>query len=327
DLELTGFGLDEINDITAEKSEGLTDPDDAPEVPEEPTARLGDVWLLGRHRLMCGDSTLIDDVNRLMYEKKADMVFTDPPYNVNYEGKTKSRLKIENDKMGNDAFYHFLYDAFVNMFSVTVDGGGIYICHADSEGLNFRSAMIDAGWLLKQCVIWAKNSMVMGRQDYQWKHEPILYGWKPGAGHKWYGGRKKTTVIEDCACLVIQEEGKNEVLLTISEGVRSLTIRVPSYEIVWDGDDSMTTIWRIEKPLRNGEHPTMKPVAIPSRAIQNSSKIGDIVLDLFGGSGSTLIACEQLNRTCYMMELDPKYCDVIIKRWEDFTGQKAKLEE
>jgi DNA modification methylase len=187
-------------------------------------------------------------------------------------------LKIDNDKFDtSDSFYQFLYDAFLNLYILTKEGSPIYVCHADSEGLNFRKAFQDAGYLLKQCIVWNKNTMVMGRQDYQWKHEPILYGWKAGKAHKWYGGRNKYTV------------------------------------------------WDIDKPSRSGEHPTMKPLELVSIAIQNSSKHDDLVLDTFGGSGSTLIACEQTNRVCYMMELDPHYCDVIIDRWEKFTGKTANL--
>ena len=211
-----------------------------------------------------------------MENQLADMIFTDPPYNVDYKG---SAGKIMNDNMTDDAFYCFLLDAFKNMAQKSKEGAPIYVCHADSEGLNFRAAFREAGWDLKQCIIWVKHHFVMGRQDYQWQHEPILYGWKPGAAHKFYGDRKQTTV------------------------------------------------WQIDRPMASREHPTMKPVALCAKAIENSSKAGDIVLDLFGGSGSTLIACEQLNRTCYMMELDPIYCDVIIKRWENLTGQKAVLAE
>ena len=290
----------------------------------EPITMPGDVWLLGRHRLVCGDATALSDVEKLTDGKMADMIFTDPPYNVDYEGATKEKLRIQNDKMSNDNFYQFLYDSFVNMFAVTVNGGGIYICHADSEGINFRTAMAEAGWLCKQCIIWAKNSIVMGRQDYHWKHEPILYGWKPGAAHNWNGGRKQSTVIEDGEIVTVKPCNDGHII-TFVNGLSILSIKVPSYEVEYSGDDSLTTVWRVEKPLRNAEHPTMKPITLVVRAIKNSSKQGCIVLDLFGGSGSTLIAAEQLNRICYIMELDPKYCDVIVQRWENLTGQKAEL--
>jgi DNA modification methylase len=278
DLELTGFDMGEIEDLIAQLHvpEEIIE-DEVPEPPEEPKVKPGDIYQMGKHRLMCGDSTKLEDVKKLMGGELADMVFTDPPYNVDYTGGTNEALKIKNDNMDDSTFYNFLHDAFGCMLEVTKPGGGIYICHADSEGINFRSAMVNAGWFLKQCIIWVKNSLVLGRQDYHWQHEPILYGWKPGAAHKFYGDRKQTTV------------------------------------------------WQIDRPMASREHPTMKPVSLCAKAIENSSKAGDIVLDLFGGSGSTLIACEQLNRTCYMTELDPIYCDVIIERWENFTGQKAEL--
>jgi DNA modification methylase len=282
DVELTGFDSAEIDKLMSdflyemEPEDDHFDLEEELEKIEEPVTQKGDVWLLGKHRLLCGDATSAEDVNRLMNGEFASMVFTDPPYNVDYVGKTKDALKIKNDKMGNQQFYQFLLDSFSNMFAVTQPGGGIYICHADSEGINFRSAMVDSGWNLKQCIVWVKNTIVMGRQDYHWQHEPILYGWKPGQAHQWMGDRKQSTV------------------------------------------------WEFDKPSRNGDHPTMKPLGIPARGIKNSSKVGGVVLDLFLGSGSTLIACEQTGRICYGMELDPKYCDVIVRRYEEYTGQKAE---
>ncbi|RKH76983.1 DNA modification methylase [Corallococcus sp. AB032C] len=328
DITITGFDEEEIEDLMTqfyveeetEVKEDNFDPDKAAEEVEEPITKPGDVWLLGRHRLMCGDSTNIDDVLRLMGGKQADMIFTDPPYNVDYEGSNGK--KIKNDNMEDSAFYQFLYDAFVAMYTALKEGGPIYVCHADSEGLNFRKAFKDAGFLMKQCLIWVKNSLVLGRQDYHWKHEPILYGWKPGAAHAWYGGRKQDTVVEEDVDLVIQKECDHFVL-SFSNGIKSVMVKVPSYEIVFSGDDSDSTTWRIEKPKKNADHPTMKPIALCARAIQNSSKPGELVLDPFGGSGSTLIACEQTGRTCFTMEFDPIYCDVILRRFEEFTGQKA----
>ncbi|MTV47748.1 DNA modification methylase [Heliobacillus mobilis] len=327
DMDLTGFTGKELEELMTEfhvedVREDEFDPEAEAEKIKDPITKTGDVWVLGRHRLMCGDSTKKTDVERLMNSTLADMVFTDPPYNVDYEGGTG--LKIQNDKMDSDSFYRFLLDAFTNMVNVTRPGGAVYVCHADSEGSNFRGAMRDAGWLVKQCLIWVKNQFVMGRQDYQWKHEPILYGWKPGAAHKWYGGRKQSTIIEDMPGITIRPD-KNGAILTFSTGVHDLVIKVPTYEVLHQGDDSLTTIWRFEKPAKNGDHPTMKPVGIPARAIKNSSKPGENVLDLFGGGGSTLIASEQTGRTGYVMELDPVYCDVIVKRWEQFTGQQATL--
>lgn len=254
--------------------------DEPPEVSNDPSeSKTGEVYQLGKHRLMCGDSTLLANVKVLMGELKADMVFTDPPYNVDYTGKTKDALKIGNDSMEDSKFYEFLYMAFANMADVSKSGAGIYVCHADSEGLNFRKAFINAGFLLKQCIIWNKNTMVMGRQDYQWKHEPILYGWKDGGSHQFYGDR------------------------------------------------SQTTVWDIPKPSKSEEHPTMKPIALVAEALNNSSKSEDIILDLFGGSGTTLMTCEQTGRVCRTMELDPRYCDVIRKRYARFIGKEDQWKE
>jgi site-specific DNA-methyltransferase (adenine-specific) len=278
DLALTGFDPGEIENFLAEKTEGLTDPDAVPEAPVNPVTVLGDVWLLGKHRLMCGDSTSIDAVQALVQNQLVDMWLTDPPYNVAYEGGTKEKLTIKNDSMGDDQFRQFLRDACVTASAVMKPGAVFYIWHADTEGYNFRGACKDAGWTVRQCLIWKKSSLVMGRQDYHWKHEPCLYGWKDGAGHLWAADRKQTTILE------------------------------------------------FDKPSRNGEHPTMKPVGLFAYQMMNNTKGGDQVLDSFGGSGTTLIACEQHGRFARIMELDPVYCDVIVKRWQDFTGQKATLE-
>ncbi|MCI8655482.1 MAG: DNA modification methylase [Clostridia bacterium] len=282
DVSLTGFGSDEVDDILSdlvETKEDDFDVDQAVNEIEEPVTKVGDIWILGRHRLMCGDSTQKEDVMRLMNNLDADMILTDPPYNVDYEGKTQDALKIVNDKMDNNEFYNFLHIAFKNLYDFTKEGGCIYVFHADTEGLNFRNAFINAGFKLAECLIWVKNTFVMGRQDYQWKHEPILYGWKEGAAHYFINDRTQSTILE------------------------------------------------FDKPTRNAEHPTMKPIDLLVRLIKNSSKENNIILDLFGGSGSTLIAAEQTNRISYLMELDPKYCDVIVKRWEALTGKKAKLED
>jgi len=279
DLDLTGFELNEINALLAPVgTEGLTDPDEVPAPPEEPITKPGDVWILGNHRLMCGDSTSVSDMGKLCAGQLVDLLLTDPPYNVAYEGGTKEKLTIQNDSMGDDQFRQFLRDAFVTADTVIKPGSVFYIWHADTEAYAFRGACIDAGWKVRQCLIWKKSSMVMGRQDYHWKHEPCLYGWKDGAGHLWASDRKQTTILE------------------------------------------------FDKPNRNGEHPTMKPVALFEYQMLNNTKGGDLVLDSFGGSGTTLIAAEKNGRTALLMELDPRYCDVIIKRWQDFTGGKAVLE-
>ena len=279
DLDLTGFNTAEIDALLAEKgTEGLTDPDDTPEPPVEPVTRLGDVWVCGEHRVMCGSSLDQAQVELLCAGQRVDMLLTDPPYNVAYEGKTKDALTIQNDSMGDLEFRTFLRDAFVSADTVMKPGAVFYIWHADSEGYNFRGACHDAGWKVRQCLIWKKSHMVMGRQDYHWQHEPCLYGWKEGAGHLWASDRKQTTILN------------------------------------------------FDRPSRNGEHPTMKPVALFEYQMLNNTKGGDIVLDSFGGSGTTLIAAEKNGRIARIMELDPKYVDVIVKRWEDFTGQKAVLE-
>lgn len=253
--------------------------DDVPEIDEqaEPITKLGDIWQLGRHRLMCGDSTDKATVAKLMNGKQADMLLTDPPYNVNYEGKTEEHLKIQNDKMEDEAFKDFLVNAFTVADQNLKPGGAFYIWHADSEGYNFRKACKEVGWTVRQCLIWNKNTLVMGRQDYHWKHEPCLYGWKDGAGHLWNSDRKQTTVID------------------------------------WD------------RPTRADIHPTMKPVGLFDYQIKNNTKPGDLVLDLFNGSGTTIIACEQNGRTGCAMELDPKYVDATVKRWEILTSEKAEL--
>ena len=269
--DLENWGLD-IPDFEAEVLEVLEAEEDDFEIPDEIQTDivLGDLFEIGEHRLLCGDSTQTDAFEKLMQGELADMVVTDPPYNVAYEGKTKDALTIENDSMSNDDFYQFLYNFYTALSTAIKKGGAIYVWHASSEIINFAKAMVDAGWLLKQQLIWVKNSMVMGRQDYQWKHEPCLYGWLDGGSHKWYSDRKQTTVIN------------------------------------------------FDKPQRNGEHPTMKPVELFGYLITNSSKAGDIVIDAFGGSGTTMVACEQLNRKARVIEFDPKYCQVIIDRMIKF---------
>lgn len=330
DVSLTGFDLSEVELIQTENGEGAGSDDSFDlggelEKIVEPTTQPGDVYILGAHRLLCGDATKRVDVEKLMDGALADMIFTDPPYNVAYEGGTADKLTIMNDSMSDSNFYQFLKDAYSTMLAAAKPGAAIYVCHADSEGLNFRKAMIDAGWLIKQCLVWVKNSLVLGRQDYQWKHEPILYGWKPGEAHYFNGGRKQTTVIDDVAGITVQTDPAGGYIISFASGLASASIRVPSYEVLFAGLDDETTTWRIEKPLRNGEHPTMKPIALCARAINNSSKPRGIVVDLFGGSGSTLVACEETGRSCYTMELDPKYCDVIVARWEQLTGKKVKV--
>jgi len=307
-LEFEGFDF-EWDGLGEEYEEKEVTEDDFTEddVPEEPTAKYGDIYQLGQHRLMCGDSTSIDDVEALMGGFKADLFLTDPPYNVDYQGGTKDALKIMNDSMEDGAFRAFLTDAFTNADLVMKPGAAYYIWHADSEGFNFRLAVRNANWKLRQTLIWVKNALVLGRQDYQWKHEPCLYGWKDGA-HYFTEDRTQSTVIDDK--IDLKKLRKDEMLALLE---KMLGDRVP------------TTVLYEDKPLVNDIHPTMKPIRLMARLIKNSSKPGQNVLDLFGGSGSTLMACEQLDRTCYTMELDPKYVDAIIKRFEKFTGEKAVL--
>lgn len=295
DLELD-FDTFEIDGITADAFiEAEEQDDDVPEIPKEPKSKLGDLYQLGNHRILCGDSTKIEDIDKLMNGQKADLVVTDPPYNVNYEGVTG--LKIENDNMDDTSFYLFLKNAFERMKESMKLGASFYIWHADSEGYNFRKACKDAGLLVKQCIIWNKNSLVMGRQDYQWKHEPCLYGWKEGSSHNWYGDRDKTTVYKI-------PESDEKALKWFKEQLKR---------------QHNTSVLEYKKPLKNGEHPTMKPIELLEKQVMNSSKQEDVVLDTFLGSGSTLIASQKTGRICYGMELDPKYIDVIVQRYVDYV--------
>lgn len=293
-----GFDLDE-DDIEAEEDFY----DEAP--PKAPKAKRGDIYQLGNHRLMCGDSTSEDDMGKLLDGYEMDLCVTDPPYNVNYQSKSTGK-KIDNDNMEDAAFHEFLHDFYVQMLRSLKAGGAFYIWHADSEGYNFRSALQEAGGHVRQCLIWNKNSLVLGRQDYHWKHEPCLYGWKDGAGHYFIDDRSQTTVWED----------KVDVNKLTKDEMKAILADI--FE-----DKVSSTVMCEAKPTDSKEHPTMKPIKLLARQIKNSSKPGWNVVDLFGGSGSTLIACEQLGRNGYMMELDEGYVDVIIDRWEQFTGQKA----
>ncbi|MDT2753092.1 site-specific DNA-methyltransferase [Enterococcus thailandicus] len=280
-LDLSGFAEDEIQDVIDQYDMKLdmetesVDDDFEIELPEKPKAKLGDIYQLGNHRLMCGDSTDAIQIEKLMDGEKADILITDPPYNVNYEGKTEDALTIQNDNKTSIEFYEFLKSAFDAVASNLSKGASFYVWYASSEVVNFVTALVDSGFLVKQELIWCKNAFVLGRQDYHWQHEPCLYGWKSDGSHKWRGDRKQTTILE------------------------------------------------FDKPLANKDHPTMKPVPLFDYQIKNSSKKGDKVLDVFGGSGTTIIACEQNDRCAYLMELDPRYVDVIIHRWEEFTGKKA----
>lgn len=288
DFDFSSFNID-FEDLKFDETakDGLTDDDAVPDAPVEPVTKLGDIYILGEHRLLCGDCTDMLAVEKLMGGLKADMVFTDPPYNVGYNpdirpigGRARSKNKlgaIKNDKMDDGDFLQFLRDIFASYVAASKDGGAIYVCHADNYGLLFRQAFQEV-YHLSGVLIWSKNNFAIGRCDYHWQHEPMLYGWRQGATHQWHGDR------------------------------------------------SQTTVWNVSKGDPNKYvHPTQKPVELVEKALKNSSKSGDLILDFFGGSGSTMIACEENNRQCYSMELDPKFCDVIVKRWEDFTGRKAKI--
>jgi DNA modification methylase len=268
EMDMSQFGFEELE---SDVPDNATDDDFDPssELTETPYTQKDDIYLLGNHRVMCGDATIKDSVDKLIEDDKIDLTFTDPPYNVDYEGTAG---KIMNDKMEDNTFYLFLFQAFKNIFDHTKPGGAIYVCHADTEGLNFRNAYKNSGFKLAECLIWVKNALVLGRQDYHWRHEPILYGWKEGAAHYFIDDR------------------------------------------------TQDTIWEYNKPKRNEEHPTMKPLELCGRAIANSSRVGEIVLDLFGGSGSTLIASDQLQRKARLMELDERFVDVIVKRYIKHKG-------
>ena len=290
DVSLTGFEPAEIDSLFKDAQQSKVKDDDfdvEAELKAPVITKAGDVWTLGRHRLVCGDSTKAETFALLMGDRKANLVITDPPYNVNYEG---SAGKIKNDNMADDAFYQFLLAAFQNTEAAMADDASIYVFHADTEGLNFRRAFADAGFRLSGTCIWKKQSLVLGRSPYQWQHEPILFGWKKKGKHQWYTGRKEST------------------------------------------------IWEFDKPKKSGDHPTMKPIPLLAYPIMNSSMSNTLVLDPFGGSGSTLIACEQTDRSCCTIELDEKFCDVIVKRYIEQVGsadgvsvqrdgQKLKYEE
>ena len=322
DVSMLGFGDDELAELLGDAAPGAvpagkTEIEDAPALKPDPVTRTGDVWLLGQHRVVCGDSTSMANLGRLMQNVEADMCWTDPPYNVAYETKAG---KIANDDLGDTEFRAFLVSAFNAAFAVLKSGGAIYVAHADTEGLNFRSAFAAAGFKLSGCLVWRKNSLVLGRSDYQWQHEPILYGWKPGAAHQWFGGRKQTTILDlaqTTSLFRLRLDGKYEIQL--GESV-----------LIVDGDakveELLPSIINEDKPSRNEGHPTMKPVALVERMLRNNAKKGAVVLDLFGGSGSTLMACEKLGMKARLSELDAGYVDVIVNRWQNYTGKVAVLE-
>ena len=307
DIDMTDFGFDidfggiDLSDMNIEGD------DYEQELPAEPKSKTGEIYRLGRHRLMVGDSTSAADVDKLTDGAIMDLCVTDPPYNVDYTGGSAKAMKIKNDEMSDEDFYSFLKAFYTQMLRVLKEGGAYYVWHSDSTGHIFRDALIDAGGQVKQVLIWVKNELVLGRQDYQWKHESCIYSWKAGAGHYFINDRKQTTVFEDQ--LDLDKMTKEQMRKMLEEML---------------ADTMPTTVIHEDKPTRSELHPTMKPVRLMSILINNLSKPKENVIDFFGGSGSALIACEQLDRTCYTMELDPRYADAIIYRWEQFTGEKAE---
>lgn len=278
DLSFTGFDESELLDLFGDDSKGKVEDDNfdlSSALEKASFVEKGDVWTVGKHRLMCGDATSKEDVQTLMGDTKGNLILTDPPYGVSF--KSSSGLTIENDSMRNDEFYNFLLSAFKNMADHLEKGGSAYVFHADTEGLNFRKAFVDSGFHLAGCCIWVKNSLVLGRSDYQWQHEPVLYGFMQNGKHRWYSDRKQTT------------------------------------------------IWNFDKPKKNSNHPTSKPLDLLSYPIGNSTQENAVVIDTFGGSGSTLMACEKMNRICYTMELDEKYASVILRRYVEDTGDKDNV--
>ena len=301
DIDMAPFGFS-VNLL----SNPLT-PDEELKETEEPTEeeltiQVGDLYQCGNHRVLCGDSTNPDHLAQLLAGQSVGLYVTDPPYNVAYEGKTKDALTIQNDQMEATAFQDFLTDAFQTVDTVLKPGGAFYIWHADSERLNFSQAIKRTGWLEKQTLIWVKDTFVLGRQDYQWQHEPCLYGWKAGSGHYFVSDFSQSTILENA----LDTKSKQELIDLIK-----------SYQA-----NQPTSILRVNRPTCNDDHPTMKPITLLERLIRSSSKQGEAVLDSFAGSGSTLLACERLGRKCYALELDPKYVAVILKRFEEATGIK-----
>jgi DNA modification methylase len=329
-IELIGFDEDTLADLLAggelEVPEDK-DPDAAPPEPEHPVCVPGDVWVLGAHRVCVGDARSMDDWDRLLQGERADIVWTDPPYNVNQGRKNREQDKwdggsraatggIANDKMSPAEFAEFLRETFAALFAVMKPGAPIYVAHSDLEGKTFRNAFADAELHLQSCLVWKKDRMVLGRMDWQSIHEPILYGWKKGSAHRWYGGRKNTSVIDlgDGSPFVRMEDGRYQIRVGESVLVVSADAMV---------EEHPSSMLYEPKPATSGLHPTQKPVALIERMLRQSARAGDIVVDSFGGSGSTLIAADRLGMSARLMELDPKFADVIICRWQQYTGRRA----
>jgi DNA modification methylase len=319
DLELyTGFAEEDLaklfEGMVDPEPPGGGDPDDIPPVPDEPHSRSGDVWVCGPHRIACGDCSDMALIDALMQGEMADVCVTDPPYNVAYESKLAGSIK--NDDMSDAEFRRMLRGWYDSMFSVMKPGAPIYVAHADTEGLNFRAEFRAAGFKLSGCLIWRKQSLVLGRSDYQWQHEPILYGWKPGAAHRWYGGRKRTTVVE---------YGESGPVRKLDDGRWAIT--VGDTVLIVDGqatiEEAPGSVIYHDKPSRSELHPTTKPVGLWEKLMKPSSRPGDIVIDWFSGSGTTMIAADRMGLVARVTELDAKFVDVAVRRWEMLTGRRA----
>jgi DNA modification methylase len=313
DTALTGFSEEELAALFGTPADDGNDPDAAPAPAPVVLSQPGDVWTLGPHRIVCGDSRSADVYAALLGTEKVDAVWTDPPYNVAYQGAAGS---IANDSMSNNDFALFLRDAFTLAFASMKPGAAIYVAHADTEGLNFRSAFTAVGLKLSGCIIWAKDSLVLGRSDYQWQHEPILYGWRPGAAHRWHGGRKLTTIAQlpEGSPFVQQPDGS----FTIRIGDRALHVAGAATV-----EELIPSVIREARPRASADHPTMKPVALIERTLGNNVRPGDLVLDPFAGSGSTLIAADRLGCSARVIELDPRFVDVVVRRWQEYSGREA----
>ncbi len=314
DLSMTGFEDKELDQMLMELFPEDKDPDDVPEPPEKPVIRDGEIWHLGKHRLMCGDATSLSDCRRLLGDESLDMVWTDPPYNVDYNGKAG---KIKNDKMDAESFERFLLTAFKSMHECLRPGGAIYVAHSEAgDGMVFRRAFMATGFKLAACLIWRKQTAVLGRGDYHFQHEPILYGWKRGAAHRWYGNRKQRSILE-VEMPELQEMADGSWQLCLGEKLYRVQGKALCIE------ELATTVIDVPKPAKSDLHPTMKPVALIEHMVANSSPRGGIVGDFFGGSGSTLMACERMGRSARLMEIDPRFAEAIIRRWQEYSGNDA----
>lgn len=310
--EITGFDLNELQDYLFGDEETNVVEDNFnidSSLPDEPKIKLGDLIILGEHRVYCGDSTKEESYKKLMNKRIADLIVTDPPYNVDYEGKS-NKLKIQNDNMESSEFYKFIKSAYDQMFKVIKEGGGIYVFHADTEGVNFKQGLTNAGFKFAQSLVWVKNAITLGRQDYQWRHESVIYGWKEGAAHYFIPRRDQDTVYD---------EGMPDI-----KGMKVKELREKLTELI-DYIYQNNTVLYNDKPTINDLHPTMKPLRLIGKLIHNSSRRKELVLDPFLGSGSTLIASEQLGRICYGMELDERYCEAIITRYKELKGEETEV--